>query len=93
MTFQFPGDSNRVSLNPSCGFFITLNPPVKGYSGRQQLPENLKALFRGVAMMQPDYDIIIKVSGCTFARSSRPDPPRPAVVVPAHEPCLTSLVV
>eukprot|EP00048_Salpingoeca_helianthica_P012919 m.191176 g.191176 ORF g.191176 m.191176 type:complete len:3938 (+) comp15437_c5_seq50:82-11895(+) len=50
-----------VSIDPNAGIFITMNPAGKGYGGRQKLPDNLKQLFRPVAMTVPDLEQISEV--------------------------------
>ncbi|KAG5475409.1 hypothetical protein LSCM1_03523 [Leishmania martiniquensis] len=64
--------NSEVMVNANAGIFVTLNPAGKGYGGRTRLPDNLKQLFREVAMSAPDNELITSTvlfsEGFTHAR-------------------------
>jgi dynein heavy chain 2 len=60
-TVTIIGDT-PVDVDHNSGIFVTLNPAGKGYGGRSKLPDNLKQLFRAVAMSKPDNERIAEVT-------------------------------
>ena len=61
-----------MRLIKNAGIFVIMNTAGKGYGGRSKLPDNLKQLFRPVAMSAPDNEqiagVLLFVEGFKFSK-------------------------
>ncbi|KAH8028133.1 hypothetical protein HPB51_013180 [Rhipicephalus microplus] len=72
----------QVRVNPDMAIFITMNP---GYAGRSNLPDNLKKLFRSLAMTSPDRQLIAQVM--LFSQGFRTAEKLASKIVPFFKLC------
>lgn len=72
----------QVRLNSDMAIFITMNP---NYAGRSNLPDNLKKLFRSLAMTQPDRQLIAQVM--LFSQGFRSAEKLASKIVPFFKLC------
>ncbi|XP_065319190.1 dynein heavy chain, cytoplasmic-like isoform X2 [Gordionus sp. m RMFG-2023] len=75
-----------VTINPHMAIFVTMNP---GYAGRSNLPDNLKKLFRRLAMTTPDVHLISEV--LLFSQGFRKAEQLARKVVPLFKLCAEQL--
>lgn len=76
----------RLKINTRTGIFITMNP---GYAGRSNLPDNLKKLFRSMAMTRPDQELIAQV--LLFSKGFRTAETLASKIVPFFNLCAEQL--
>ena len=76
----------QFAVNANTGIFITMNP---GYAGRSNLPDNLKKLFRSVAMSKPDKELIAEVM--LFSQGFKQAKPLSKQIVPFFDGCAAQL--
>ncbi|CED84986.1 dynein heavy chain cytosolic [Phaffia rhodozyma] len=76
----------QLKVNTDTGIFITMNP---GYAGRSNLPDNLKKLFRSMAMTKPDLELIAQVM--LFSQGFRTAETLASKIVPFFNLCAEQL--
>ncbi|XP_063589418.1 dynein heavy chain, cytoplasmic-like isoform X1 [Penaeus indicus] len=80
LTVELVGKQVKVSTDMA--IFITMNP---GYAGRSNLPDNLKKLFRSLAMTKPDRQLIAEVM--LFSQGFRSAEKLASKIVPFFKLC------
>ncbi|KAH8923510.1 hypothetical protein BT69DRAFT_1319504 [Atractiella rhizophila] len=76
----------EVDVKSETAIFVTYNP---GYAGRSNLPDNLKKLFRSMAMTHPDRELIAQVM--LFSQGFRTAERLASKVVPFFNLCSEQL--